>query len=81
MRAAAPTAAEILLWPSTVDVPTGGSAFGIGRGLSYELARRGEFPVAVRHIGSRLRVVTADIIADLGIKHIDNGEASAGGAG
>lgn len=67
MRAAAPTAAEILRWPVTVDVVLAGKAYGLGRGTSYELARRAAFPVKVRRIGTRLRVATADIVADLGI--------------
>ena len=40
-----PTEDAIRRWPVTVDVVLAGSAFGIARGLAYDLARRGEFPV------------------------------------
>lgn len=76
----APTAADIRAWPVTVDVVLAGRAFGIGRGLAYDLARRGEFPVPVRRIGTRYRVVTADILADLRLT-AGNGNTAAGGAG
>jgi hypothetical protein len=41
---AVPTAADVLTWPVTVDVPTAGRCFGLGRDVSYELARTGGFP-------------------------------------
>jgi len=49
----------------TTDIPTAGRAFGMGRSLSYELARHDQFPVEVLHIGHRLRVRTADLLAAL----------------
>lgn len=60
-------AAEIATWPVTVDVPTAGAAFGLGRAQSYELARRDEFPVPVLKLGHRYRVVTAHVRELLGI--------------
>lgn len=62
-----PTAAEMAGWPVTVDVPTAGSAYGMSRNTAYEMARAGRFPVDVLRVGSRLRVRTAAILADLAI--------------
>lgn len=61
------TPAELLALPAVVDVRTAGRAYGLGRELSYELVRRGEFPVPVLHLGRLLRVRRADLLADLGI--------------
>jgi hypothetical protein len=49
----------------TTDVVTAGRAFGMGRTQAYELASRDAFPVPVLHLGSRLRVRTADLVAAL----------------
>lgn len=58
-----PTFAEIKNhWPATVDVPTAGAVFGLSRSHSYELVKRGQFPVTVIQIGSRYRVLTESII-------------------
>jgi hypothetical protein len=61
------TVAEIDALPVVVDLVTGGSIFGLGRSASYELARRGEFPVPVLRVGHRYRVVTAHIRAALAL--------------
>ena len=37
---------------ATMDVPTAGRLLGIGRGLAYELARRGKLPGVLR-LGTR----------------------------
>lgn len=66
---------ELLSLPAVVDVRTAGRAYGLGRCLSYELARRGEFPVPVLRLGRLLRVRRADLLADLGIT--DTTEAGA----
>ena len=58
-----PTLDEIRTWPATVDVPTAGSAFGLGRSTSYDHARAGTLPVPVLHLGKRLVVPTARILA------------------
>lgn len=55
--------AELASAGATVDVVMAGRALGIGRSLTYELLRRGEFPVRVLRLGSRVRVPTADLIA------------------
>jgi hypothetical protein len=62
-----PTPDEIRAWPVTVDVPTAGRAFGIGRDESYQLARQGHFPVPVLHLGRYLRVTRAAVLSALGV--------------
>jgi hypothetical protein len=63
----APTADEILTWPVTVPVPQAGACWLMGRDLSYQLARSGQFPVPVIRVGRRLVVTRASILAALGI--------------
>jgi hypothetical protein len=45
------TLAELLAMPVTVDIVTGARALGLCRSTGYELARRGEFPCRVLHVG------------------------------
>ncbi len=46
----------------TVDLwPTAALALGIGRTKAYQLVRAGEWPTKVLRLGSRYRVVTADL--------------------
>jgi hypothetical protein len=47
--------------------PTAARAWGFGRSVAYDLARRGLFPCRVLRIGGRYRVVTADLLASLGL--------------
>jgi hypothetical protein len=63
-----PSVAEILAWPVTVDIPTAGRAWGIGRDQAYQLAREGRFPVPVLRIGRCLRVSRAAVLHALGIE-------------
>lgn len=62
-----PTAGDVLAWPVTVDVPTAGSCFGLGRDASYDLARTGEFPVPVLKLGRSLRVTRSALLSALGM--------------
>lgn len=62
------TRAELLALPVVVDVTTAARALGLGRSTAYELARRGEFPCRVLHIGSSYRIPTADLLRVLGIE-------------
>jgi hypothetical protein len=62
-----PTADQIREWPATVDVPTAGSALGLGRDASYGLARQGQLPFPVLPLGRALRVTRSSILAALGI--------------
>jgi excisionase family DNA binding protein len=61
------TLAELLAMPVMVDVGTAARALGLGRSTGYELARRGEFPCRVVHVGSSYRVPTAELLRVLGI--------------
>ncbi len=61
------TRAELLALPAVVDVTTAARALGLGRSTAYDLARRGEFPCRVLHIGSSYRVPTAELLRVLGI--------------
>ena len=67
MGARVPTPEEIRAWPATVDGPTAGRAFGVGRDESYRLAREGRFPVPVLRLGRYLRVTRSTVLAALGI--------------
>jgi hypothetical protein len=62
-----PTPDEIRSWPVTVDVPTAGRAFGLGRDESYRLARVGAFPVPVLRLGRFLRVTRGALLSALEI--------------
>lgn len=64
------TLAELLAMPVMVDIGTASRALGLGRSTGYELARRGEFPCRVLHVGSSYRVPTAELLRLLGI-HLD----------
>jgi predicted DNA-binding transcriptional regulator AlpA len=67
MSALVPTPNDIRAWPVTIDVPTAGRAFGIGRDEAYRLAREGHFPVPVLHLGRYLRVTRASVLTVLGV--------------
>src|SRR5204862_7676193 len=61
------TLAELLALPLMVDVSTAARALGLSRSTGYDLARRGEFPCRVLHVGSSYRVPTAELLRVLGI--------------
>lgn len=61
------TLVELLALPLTVDVSTAARALGLSRSTGYELARHGEFPCRVLHVGSSYRVPTAELVRVLGI--------------
>lgn len=60
------TRAQLLNLPVSVDIVIAGQAFGIGRTLAYEMAKRGEFPVPVLRLGNRYRVTRANLLRALG---------------
>jgi predicted DNA-binding transcriptional regulator AlpA len=62
------TVAELMVMPVMVDIGTAARALGIGRSTGYELARRGEFPCRVLHVGASYRVPTAELLRVLGIE-------------
>lgn len=49
-------------WPPTVAVDQAAGVLGISRSHGYELVRTGNFPVRVIKVGTRVRVVTADLV-------------------
>ena len=63
--------AELLELPAVTDLVTAGRALGIGRTRSFELARRGEFPVPLLRIGSTWRVPTAALLTTLRVERMD----------
>ena len=68
------SARDVRALPAVVDLQTAGQVLGMGRTLSHELARRGQFPVPVLRLGHRYRVPTSALIALLGLS-TDSGEA------
>jgi hypothetical protein len=60
---AGPTLAEVRNWPATVGVPQAATALGISRAQLYEEIRTGDAPVRVLRFSSRIRVVTASLVA------------------
>jgi len=69
------TLGELLALPLIVDIGTAARALGLSRSTGYELAKRGEFPCRVLHVGSCYRVPTAELLRVLGI---DVSELSSG---
>ncbi|MFI7461853.1 helix-turn-helix domain-containing protein [Nonomuraea sp. NPDC049646] len=61
------TTEQLLALPAAVDLVTAGLAWGLGRTTAHELARRGEFPCAVRRVGNQYRVPKADLLRSLGL--------------
>ncbi|MFE0642125.1 DNA-binding protein [Streptomyces sp. NPDC058877] len=59
---------ELLSLPVTVDVETAGRAFGVGRTVAYRMVRDGDFPVPVLRVGNKLRVRTAELWRELGMR-------------
>lgn len=58
---------ELLDLPAAVDLETGNRALRLGRSKGYELAKRGQYPCKVLRLGNAYRVVTADLLALLGL--------------
>jgi hypothetical protein len=58
----APAISQLRSGPPTVSLLTAAAAIGIGRTKAYELARRDEFPVAVRRVGATYRVPVAELL-------------------
>lgn len=51
----------------TCSIEEAAAELGIGRGLAYDLARQGNFPVRLLRIGRLYRVVRADLDRVLGV--------------
>lgn len=58
---------ELRALPVMVDLVTAGRAYGLGRTISYELMRRGEFPCPVHRLGRYYRVSKTDLMRELGV--------------
>ncbi|MFF7407683.1 hypothetical protein [Streptomyces murinus] len=58
---------ELLGLPAAVDLETGNRALGLGRNKGYELAKRGQYPCRLLRLGNAYRVVTAGLLALLGL--------------
>ena len=61
---------------AVTDLRTAGSVLDIGRTKSFELVRRGEFPVPVLRLGSTYRVPVAPLMRLLGLGQGVAGPAS-----
>ncbi|MGC1211986.1 MAG: hypothetical protein WA890_12065 [Micromonospora sp.] len=66
MNVTVPSAGQVRALPVTVDLPTAGSCFGLGRDASYNLARQGAFPCPILRLGRRLVVTRAALLQALG---------------
>jgi hypothetical protein len=62
-----PSITQLRNGPPSVDLMTAAAVLRIGRTKAYDLAKRGEFPVAVIRIGDSYRVPTAALLTLLGI--------------
>ncbi len=58
----APTISQLRSGPPMVSLLAAAAAIGIGRTKAYELAKRDEFPVAVRRVGATYRVPVAELL-------------------
>jgi hypothetical protein len=58
---------ELVALPPVVDLVTAGRAHFLGRTISYELMRAGEFPCPVHRRGRYYRVLKADLMTSLGL--------------
>ena len=65
---------ELMALPVSFDLMVAARAFGIGRTLAYDMAKRGRFPVRVLRVGNRYRVTRADLLRALGV--VDQNEES-----
>ena len=61
------TPARIRALGAVTDIVTAGAILGLSRSAAYDLAARGEFPVAVMRVGSRYRVPVAALLTALHI--------------
>lgn len=62
-----PSIAQLRTGPPAVDLLTAAKVLGLGRTKAYELAKRDQFPVPVRRVGTSYRVSVAALLKYLGI--------------
>ncbi len=60
-----PTLDQVRRWPATVTVAEAALALGVSRSALYEALARGDRPVQVITVGSRLKVLTHSLVATL----------------
>ena len=72
-----PKRADVSTLPAVIDVETAGRLLGLGRSAAYQLVKDGQWPTPVLRLGRRWRVLTAPLLALLGV---DGLEPSPGGA-
>jgi hypothetical protein len=65
------TISQLRSGPPTVSLLAAAAVIGIGRTKAYELAKRDEFPVAVRRVGATYRVPVAELLRFLHAETID----------
>lgn len=65
------TAQRIRALGPVTDLATAARIFGLSRSVAYDLAKRGQFPVAVLRFGSRYRVPVAAILHALHLPATD----------
>jgi len=53
--------------PAVIDVETAGRLLGLGRSAAYQLVKDGAWPTPVLRLGRRWRVLTAPLLALLGV--------------
>ncbi|MFG1953940.1 helix-turn-helix domain-containing protein [Micromonospora sp. NPDC048830] len=68
------TAERIRALGAVTDLATAARIFGLSRSVAYDLAKRGQFPVAVLRFGSRYRVPVAAILHALHLPTADEPE-------
>jgi len=57
--------------PAVIDVETAGRLLGLGRSAAYQLVKDGAWPTPVLRLGRRWRVLTAPLLALLGIEGLE----------
>lgn len=63
--------------PTVVDLMTAARALGIGRTKAYQLAKAGEFPCRIIHVGRGYHVPTAELLKVLGVTPVALPKATA----
>lgn len=67
MNAPDAVTSELLALPPLFGLEVVAKPLDVSRATIYALARRGELPIPVVHVGSRMKVRRCDLLAYLGI--------------
>lgn len=68
---------DVSTLPAVIDVETAGRLLGLGRSAAYQLVKDGDWPTPVLRLGRRWRVLTAPLLALLGIDGVQPSPAGA----